>query len=41
VRCYKGISHNPLETFELGIDIAAALSNVAENFIQLMLKEYQ
>lgn len=38
VRCYKGISHNPLENVELK-DIAAALQ-VAENFLQQMIHQH-
>ncbi|WP_298741557.1 allantoate amidohydrolase [uncultured Chitinophaga sp.] len=38
VRCYKGISHNPLENVELK-DIAAALQ-VADNFLQQMIYQH-
>jgi acetylornithine deacetylase/succinyl-diaminopimelate desuccinylase-like protein len=38
VRCYKGISHNPLENVELK-DIAAALQ-VADNFLQQMIHQH-
>jgi allantoate deiminase len=37
VRCFKGISHNPLENVELK-DLAAALK-VSDNFIQQLIKE--
>ncbi|OGX83906.1 allantoate amidohydrolase [Hymenobacter glacialis] len=37
IRCYKGISHNPLEDVELG-DLAAAIE-VADRFIQLKMKD--
>ena len=37
VRCFKGISHNPLENVELK-DMAAALK-VSDNFIQQLIKE--
>ena len=36
IRCFKGISHNPLEDVELA-DVAAALE-VADRFIQLRMK---
>jgi hydantoinase/carbamoylase family amidase len=38
VRCYKGISHNPLENVELQ-DIAAALA-VSDNFINQLIQQY-
>jgi hydantoinase/carbamoylase family amidase len=38
VRCYKGISHNPLENVELK-DMAAALQ-VADNFLQQMIHQH-
>jgi allantoate deiminase len=34
IRCYKGISHNPLENVEL-VDLAAALE-IADRFLQLL-----
>lgn len=37
VRCFKGISHNPLENVELK-DIAAAIK-VSDNFIQQLIKQ--
>jgi allantoate deiminase len=37
VRCFKGISHNPLENVELN-DLAAALK-VSDNFIQQLIKQ--
>ena len=37
VRCFKGISHNPLENVELK-DMAAAIK-VSDNFIQQLIKE--
>ena len=37
VRCFKGISHNPLEDVELK-DIAAAIK-VSDNFIQQLIKK--
>ncbi len=37
IRCYKGISHNPLENVELS-DLAAAIE-VAERFIQLLMNQ--
>lgn len=37
IRCYKGISHNPLENVELA-DLTAALE-VADRFIQLIMRE--
>jgi allantoate deiminase len=37
VRCFKGISHNPLENVELK-DIAAAIK-VSDNFIQQLIKK--
>ncbi len=39
VRCYKGISHNPLENAELA-DIAAAI-RVSDNFITQLIQKYQ
>lgn len=39
VRCYKGISHNPLEDVEIK-DIAAAIK-VSDNFIQNLIKHNQ
>ena len=36
VRCFKGISHNPLENVELK-DLAAAIK-VSDNFIQQLIK---
>ncbi|MFD2934281.1 allantoate amidohydrolase [Spirosoma flavum] len=39
VRCFKGISHNPLEDVELA-DIAATL-NVADTFINHLIEQYQ
>ncbi|SHJ60403.1 allantoate deiminase [Hymenobacter daecheongensis DSM 21074] len=39
VRCFKGISHNPLENAELP-DIAAALQ-VSECFLSLLFNQYQ
>jgi allantoate deiminase len=36
VRCYKGISHNPLENVELK-DLVAAIK-VSDNFIQQLIK---
>ena len=38
VRCFKGISHNPLENVELN-DIAAAVE-VSANFIQSLIKKH-
>lgn len=38
VRCYKGISHNPLENVALK-DIAVA-AQVADNFLQQMINQY-
>jgi len=38
VRCFKGISHNPLENVELN-DIAAAME-VSANFIQSLIKKH-
>ncbi len=39
VRCFKGISHNPLENVEPK-DVAAAIQ-VSENFIQELVKKYE
>ncbi|MDB5191735.1 MAG: amidase, hydantoinase/carbamoylase family, partial [Segetibacter sp.] len=39
VRCFQGISHNPLEDVELK-DIAAA-QLIADNFLRNLIKEYQ
>jgi allantoate deiminase len=39
VRCYKGISHNPLENAELA-DVAAALE-VSDNFINQLIQQYK
>jgi allantoate deiminase len=39
VRCYKGISHNPLENAELA-DVAAAIL-VSDNFINQLIQKYQ
>ncbi|TGE26954.1 allantoate amidohydrolase [Hymenobacter metallicola] len=39
IRCFKGISHNPLENVELA-DVAAAVQ-VAERFLQLLFSHYQ
>jgi len=36
VRCFKGISHNPLENVETK-DLAAAIK-VSDNFIQQLIK---
>ncbi|TGE14719.1 allantoate amidohydrolase [Hymenobacter elongatus] len=38
IRCFKGISHNPLENVELA-DVAAAVQ-VAERFLQLLFSHY-
>jgi allantoate deiminase len=38
IRCYKGISHNPLENVEAA-DVAAALE-VAERFLSLLTSTY-
>ena len=37
VRCFKGISHNPLENVEVK-DLAAAIK-VSDNFIQQLIKK--
>ena len=37
VRCFKGISHNPLENVELK-DLAAAIK-VSDNYIQQLIKK--
>jgi acetylornithine deacetylase/succinyl-diaminopimelate desuccinylase-like protein len=37
VKCFKGISHNPLENVELS-DIAAAVE-ISDNFIQHLIKK--
>ena len=39
VRCYKGISHNPLENAELA-DVAAALE-VSDNFINQLIQQHK
>ncbi|UOQ53130.1 allantoate amidohydrolase [Hymenobacter cellulosivorans] len=39
IRCFKGISHNPLENVELA-DVAAAVQ-VSERFLQLLFSHYQ
>ncbi|MCC2545096.1 allantoate amidohydrolase [Hymenobacter sp. BT175] len=39
VRCYKGISHNPLENVELA-DVAAAI-DVSDRFLHLLSTHYQ
>jgi allantoate deiminase len=39
VRCYKGISHNPLENVEPN-DIAASL-DIADRFLANQIKNYQ
>jgi allantoate deiminase len=39
VRCYKGISHNPLENAELA-DVAAAI-RVSDNFINQLIQQYK
>ncbi|OCX54449.1 Zn-dependent hydrolase [Mucilaginibacter sp. PPCGB 2223] len=39
VRCFKGISHNPLENAELA-DVAAAIQ-VSEEFIKELIKKYE
>ncbi|MGI4740459.1 MAG: Zn-dependent hydrolase [Janthinobacterium lividum] len=39
IRCYKGISHNPLENVEAA-DVAAALA-VAERFLSALLQKYE
>ncbi|MBW4891844.1 M20 family metallo-hydrolase [Mucilaginibacter sp. HMF5004] len=39
VRCYKGISHNPLENAELA-DIAAAIQ-VSDNFMNQLIQKHQ
>ncbi|PJJ54885.1 allantoate amidohydrolase [Hymenobacter chitinivorans] len=39
IRCFKGISHNPLENVELP-DVAAAVQ-VSERFLQLLFSHYQ
>jgi allantoate deiminase len=39
VRCYKGISHNPLENVDLK-DIEAAVK-ISDNFIQNLIKNYE
>ncbi len=39
VRCFEGISHNPLENVELK-DVAAAIQ-VSENFIQELVKKHE
>jgi len=38
VRCFKGISHNPLENVELK-DMAAAIA-VSDNFITFLTQKY-
>ncbi|MCB2407282.1 allantoate amidohydrolase [Hymenobacter lucidus] len=39
IRCFKGISHNPLENVEVA-DVAAAVQ-VSERFLQLLFSHYQ